>query len=105
MPARIKPQDRFQSLDTDEQIRRAIPVARELLIGGFDSGRHENKTIIDAVAEVLTPKLRAALKQEWKDLEDVEASDLWDRLEAAQALGIAIGLLTQADLFAKGGAR
>lgn len=86
----------FQMLEFDEQMARAMPVARELLIRGFDSGAYLEKTVIDAVAEVSGS---TTLEEDWKDATDEQATELWNRLEAAQALGIALGFMLRADSF------
>ena len=52
----------FQNLPLNEQIRRALPIARDRIVGGIDSPRHTEMTIVDRVVELLRRRQIAAAR-------------------------------------------
>jgi hypothetical protein len=85
----------FQMYPLAEQIRRAMPVARQLLTEGINYGEREESTTGDRVQQIVNdPKLDAVLSGE----EDA-ASRLENWLEAAMALGIGVGLMLRSETF------
>jgi hypothetical protein len=88
---------RFQNLSLNERIRHALPIAREQLGEGINSRERTELTIVDRVARLLGD--RSTLAAEYHNAGEDRASELWDRLEAARALGIALGLLLRQETF------
>jgi hypothetical protein len=98
-----KNQESFQSLPLQEQIRVATPLARRLITEGIDYGqRIDGTTTADRIQELLRDQELARLL---RDGSDEERDRLEDWLEAARAVGIALGLMLNPALFVKGGAR
>lgn len=84
----------FENLSLQEQIARAMPVARELVLPDGEPG-----SVIDHVGAILVdPTLGEGLT-------DAAYGRLADQLAAARALGIAIGVLVRPAAFTKAGAR
>lgn len=90
--------ERFANLTLAEQVDVARPVARYLLEQGIDH--------YASVAEPWTFDLSRMLNDEAIDkIADSEIAIWTTRLEAARAIGIALGLMLRSDAFANGGAR
>jgi hypothetical protein len=83
--------------DLAEYVRRAQPLALELVRDGLD--------VIDA-DETLESHIELIIGHNGpKDLDDDGVSKFIQALEAAYAIGLAVGMLVRPELFAKGGTR
>jgi hypothetical protein len=91
MPKKVS----FTSLSLQAQLDRALPVARQAIREGLDISQRldTENSILDRVSRLTGDRSLG------ENLSDSSYSQLWDRLEAAQALGIAFGLLLNRDAF------
>lgn len=87
--------DHFQNLPLPEQVRRAMPIARNLLEQGINSGERTDDTFVDRVAALTGPSPRVTAFREHTDNDE----EFVDWTDAAAAIGIALGLLLRADVF------
>lgn len=89
---------RFAALSFTEQVREALPVARNILEQGvMPTSRIEDETIIERVAALTEDA--ALLTFSTSTVHEDEHALMCNRLEGAQALGIAIGLLLRSEAF------
>lgn len=89
----------FNMLPFDEQIRLAMPIAKRLIIEGLDYGkRTDGELMSDLVCEI-------AGHPDLKDLIDRGSEELLPKveswLEAARAIGMAIGFLVRPETFSR----
>lgn len=95
----------FENLPVEEQVRRAFPHARALLIGGINIGDHGDEDIVETVAKVIGDPT-VGMDADGDGLSDKALSKLSSQLGGARALGIALGLMLRPETFlTKGGAR
>lgn len=91
------------------KVRLARAVAAEMLIGGIDPTANSERTLAEHVVAVLAvdhPVDAEGLRAAIDSVDEDEYVVLCRRIEAAFALGIAVGHLTRHELFAvAGGAR
>jgi hypothetical protein len=86
----------FQNYPLDEQIQRAMPVARQLIAEGISYGARRDLTTAERVQEVVNdPRLTAFFADEPEE----ECARLENWLAAAVALGIGLGLMLQRETF------
>jgi hypothetical protein len=80
-----------------EKVRAARPEACAMLLEGLDPATRLNDVlIIHRCAAVATDH---ALLRDWHKLDEHRLGELGDRLGAAYALGIAMGLLLRPEVF------
>lgn len=92
----------FQFLALAEQVRLALPFAQQMIEEGINVGTRGDGILPDFVGELLNDP---ACPKVFEEGTDEEAALLSNRLEAAQAIGIAIGLCLSPAAFGLGGAR
>ena len=95
----------FGQLDLGQQVRAAMPFARALVMEGLcpETSGPTEELIMQRVAELTDDD---DLLEFWEDGANEEQVIVWsNRLEAARALGIALGLMLRPEAFAKDGAR
>jgi hypothetical protein len=89
----------FGMIPLRDQVRAAMPVAHRFLEEGIDYGQRTDDSFMDRVVEFLDdPEFRRFNEH----APDAEASAWADRLEAARAIGIALGLMLRPEAFADG---
>jgi hypothetical protein len=94
-----KQQKRFVTLNVNEQVRLATPLAKRIVCSGLDDGRNASSATIlpNNVSELIGHDGPSDTETGDEALEKVNQCE-----EAAYALGIAVGLLLRADVFAGG---
>ena len=90
----------FSALSLSEQIRSALPIARRLLVEGIDSPSRSEEAIVNHVAALLDDE---AFSKQLENADENAHARLWTALEAAQALGIALGMMLRAEAFLEAG--
>jgi hypothetical protein len=91
MPKKVS----FTSLSLQAQVDRALPEARDAIYQGLNIGQRleEEDSIVRRVGRLMDDTSLG------DGLSESASAELWARLEAAQALGIAFGLLLNRDAF------
>jgi hypothetical protein len=94
----------FRSLTVREQVQQAMPLAQSILADGI-SGERKSATppLLERVIELLDDRDLDRMVDDGGHNDEVVA--LERRIEAAYALGIAIGLLLSPEGFGIGGVR
>ena len=95
-------QKRFVNAALDEQVRLAMPLARQIVRMGFDDVSRYEASEEDLVSRALG----LVGDDEMPDFEDaVQGEKIEAYAAASYALGIAVGLLVRPEVFAKDGVR
>jgi hypothetical protein len=85
----------FTYLSLPDQVRLIAPVARRMLFEGIDMSERVEASFLERIASVTGDQDLSTMAQ---TASDEEHALLWNRMAAAMALGIALGLMLRPEL-------
>jgi hypothetical protein len=95
----------FSNKSTAEQVRLAMPFARDYIEMGINFGARIETTFNQDVGRFLNDEELSDTKRFYQNHTEAQGGVLADRLEAARAIGIAIGLMLRPEAFGLKGGR